>query len=89
MAKNEISDINFTNYIMLLNPYENHIANEDIKKYPYVQTTVTDSTCLFGGKNAYLVISGSYNFHYFNDDPYPIPTNEADIAEGRYAMDAG
>lgn len=89
MAKNEISDISFTNYIMLLNPYENHIANEDIKKYPYVQTTVTDSTCLFGGKNAYLIISGSYNFHYFNEDPYPIPTSEADIAEGRYAMDSG
>lgn len=89
MAKNEISDISFSNYIMLLNPSYNHIANEDIKKYPYVQTTVSDSTALFGGKNAYLIISGSYNFHYFDDDPYPIPTSEADIAEGRYAMDAG
>jgi len=44
---------------------------------------------LFGGENAYLVISGSYNFHYFDDDPYPIPDGESDISEGRYSMDAG
>lgn len=28
-------------------------------------------------------------YHYFTDDPYPIPEGESDIAQGRYAMDAG
>ena len=74
---------------MLLNPEWNHISNDDITKYPYLQTTVSNSAALFGGKNAYLIISGSYCYHYFNDDPYPIPKGEVDIAEGRYSMDAG
>lgn len=89
MAKNEISNISFSNYIMMLNPDTNHISNADIEKYPYFQTTVTDTTALFGGNNAYLIISGNYYYHYFVDDPYPIPQSEADIREGRYSMDAG
>ena len=44
---------------------------------------------MFGGDNAYLLIKGSYNFHYYEDDPYPIPVSESDISEGRYSMDAG
>ena len=28
-------------------------------------------------------------YHYFDDDPYPIPEGESDISEGRFAMDAG
>lgn len=89
MAKNEISNISFSNYIMMLNPDTNHISNADIEKYPYFQTTVTNTTALFGGNNAYLIISGNYYYHYFVDDPYPIPQGEADIREGRYSMDAG
>ena len=89
MAKNEISNISFSNYIMMLNPDTNHISNADIEKYPYFQTTVTNTTALFGGNNAYLIISGNYYYHYFVDDPYPIPQSEADIREGRYSMDAG
>lgn len=89
MAKNEISNISFSNYIMMLNPDTNHISNADIEKYPYFQTTVTNTTALFGGNNAYLIISGNYYYHYFVDDPYPIPQSEADIREGRFAMDAG
>lgn len=89
LSVNQLSDISFSNYIMLLNPDWNHISNDDITKYPYLQTTVSDTAALFGGKNAYLIISGSYCYHYFNDDPYPIPQGEADIAEGRYSMDAG
>lgn len=89
LSINQLSDISFSNYIMLLNPEWNHISNDDITKYPYLQTTVSNSAALFGGKNAYLIISGSYCYHYFNDDPYPIPQGEVDIAEGRYSMDAG
>lgn len=89
MAKNEISNIKFSNYIMFLNPETNHISNDSIENYPYLQTTVTDTSALFGSQNAYLIISGSYYYHYFVDDPYPIPESEADISEGRFAMDAG
>jgi len=74
---------------MLLNPPTNHIDNSKITQYPYFRTIVTDNSALFGGKNAYLVISGSVNFHYFDNDPYPIPDGEADIREGRYAIDDG
>ena len=90
LAKNEISSVGFQDYIVLLNPNDsNHIPNTNITDYPYLETTVTDSTALFGGKNSYLVISGSYNFHYYDNDPYPIPQDESDISEGRYSMDAG
>lgn len=89
LARNQISTVDFTDYIVLLNPSNSHISNDNITNYPFFETTVTDTAALFGGKNAYLVISGSYNFHYFDDDPYPIPSDEADISEGRYAMDAG
>lgn len=89
LARNEISSVDFTNYIVLLNPSSGYISNDSITNYPYFETTVTDNSALFGGNNSYLVISGSYNFHYFEDDPYPIPSNESDIAEGRFSMDAG
>lgn len=89
MSKNDISSINFSNYIMMLNPDTNHISNDDIEKYPYFQTTVSDTTSLFGGDNAYLVIKGSYCFHPYSNTPYPIPQNEKDIGQGRYAMDEG
>lgn len=85
---NELSDFNFEEYIMLLNP-NGSLSNDNIESYPFFETTMSDSSALFGGKNAYLIISGSYNFHYFNDDPYPIPQGEVDISEGRYAINAG
>lgn len=88
LSRNQISNITFSNYIMMLNPDTNHISNENAVNYPYFETVVNDSNALFGGQNAYLLIKGSYIFHYFNDDPYPIPDNEADISEGRYKIDA-
>lgn len=89
LAKNEVGDISLSNYIVMLNPSTNHITNENILKYPYFETTLPDTTALFGGENAYLVISGSYAFHVFDDDPYPIPSGQVDISEGRYAIDDG
>lgn len=89
MAKNQISSVNFKDYIMMLNPETNHITNENITSYPYFETLGSDFNALFGGDNAYLVIKGKYIYHYFNNDPYPIPEDEPDISEGRYAMDAG
>ena len=78
LAMNEFSKVNFSDYIVLLNP--NHINNDKITQYPYFQTVVSDTTALFGGENAYLIISGNYMYHYFSDDPYPIPEGESDIA---------
>ena len=88
LKMNQISNVTFTNYIMMLNPDTNHIPNENAVYYPYFETVVNDTNALFGGQNAYLLIKGSYIFHYFNDDPYPIPDNEVDISEGRYKIDA-
>lgn len=87
MAKNQISSLNFDNYIVMLN--QNNFNNSNIEQYPYFETTTSDTTALFGGENAYLVITGKYIYHYINEDPYPIPDSEVDISEGRYAMRAG
>lgn len=89
LAMNEFSKVDFSDYIVLLNPNDSHISNDNITKYPYFQTVASDGTALFGGENAYLIISGNYRYHYYYDDPYPIPDNESDISEGRYSMDAG
>ena len=88
LALNEVSNISFTNYIVMINPDTNHISNSDAENYPYFETVVSDSNALFGGKNAYLIISGTYIFHSYTEDPYPIPDNEVDISEGRYKIDA-
>nr|DAJ20174.1 MAG TPA: hypothetical protein [Siphoviridae sp. ctTYz13] len=89
LTLNDFSKVDFSNYIMLLNPIDNHISNENITNYPYFETTLSDTSALFGGENSYLLISGNYNYHYFDNDPYPIPDGESDISEGRYAMDEG
>lgn len=88
LERNQISNISFSDYILMVNPESNHIANEDAESYPYFETVVNDGNALFGGQNAYLLIKGSYIFHYFTDDPYPIPDSESDISEGRYKIDA-
>jgi len=87
LAKNDISNITFNNYIMMLNPYDHHISNGDVLNYPYFETDTIESTAMFGGSNAYILLQGSYIFHYVSEDPYPIPENEVDISEGRYAME--
>lgn len=89
LAKNEVGDVSLSNYIVMINSSANHITNDNITSYPYFETYMPDTTALFGGENAYLVISGSYAFHVFDNDPYPIPQGEADISEGRYAIDDG
>lgn len=89
MAKNEVSNLGFQKYVCLLNPLSNHTASSDIASMPFLETKTSDSTALFGGKNAYLLITGNYMYHVFEDDPYPIPSSQIDISEGRYAIDDG
>lgn len=90
LAKNEISSLSFKNYIMMINPDNNrHITNSQKTSFPYFESLDNNIAAFVGGQDAYLVIQGSYMYHYMNNDPYPIPEGEVDIAEGRYAMDAG
>lgn len=89
LARNEVGNVSFKNYIMMLNIWNNNFITYDkIQNYPYFTTNSVDTNALFGGDNAYLVISGKYVWHEFNEDPYPIPTGEdVDIENGRYSMD--
>ena len=89
LQKNDVTSVDLKNYIVMLNPPEHHISNDNIEKFPYFQTVVTDTSALFGGENSYLIISGDVIYHYMNDDPYPIPEGECDIREGRYTIDEG
>lgn len=87
MDKNHISNISLSNFIMLTNPSQYHISNDDITKYPYVETKLTNSSTLFGGKNAYLLISGSYYYHIWDNHPIHATDTNLDLDEGRFAMD--
>lgn len=82
MAANGISKFDWSNYLCLFNPTKTLNA-------AWVTTNSSDFPALFGGDNSYLLIKGSYSYHYIHEDPYPIPQDEIDIAQGRYAMDAG
>lgn len=85
LSRNSISNPTFTNYVCLFNPNQNHVSSGAT----WITTNTNDLTCLFGGENSYLLIKGKYIFHYVDEDPYPIPSDEPDISEGRYAMVAG
>lgn len=87
MDKNHISNISLSNFIMMTNPSQYHISNEDITKYPYIETKLTNSSTLFGGKNAYLLISGSYYYHIWDNHPIHATETNLDLDEGRFAMD--
>ena len=87
MDKNHISNISLSNFIMMTNPSTYHISNEDITKYPYIETKLTNSSTLFGGKNAYLLISGSYYYHIWDNHPIHATETHLDLDEGRFAMD--
>lgn len=87
MAYNNVTNISLSDYILMTS--SDNVSNNDITKYPYFKTTVTDTTSLFGGKNAYLIISGQYYYHNNSSVPYPIPDGEFDITGGRYSIDEG
>lgn len=89
MAKNQISKVTFDDYVLMVNAENGHISNDEMMSYPMFETATADTTALFGGQNAYLVMQGTYIWHSMDYDPYPIPGDEVDIGEGRYAMKAG
>lgn len=85
--KNHISKVTLSNFIMLTNPKQYHISNNDITKYPFVETKLSNSNAFFGGKNAYLLISGSYFYHIWENHPIHATDTNLDLDEGRFAMD--
>lgn len=75
-----------SSYVFLCNPPDHHISNEDTYNYPFIETEAAEMPALFGGENAYLVISGSYNFLSFERSAFPISLDNWDLENGRYAM---
>lgn len=71
--------------VMLCNPSPHHISNGSLASYPYLETEVTEGLALAGGKNTYIVISGSYRYQKY-DEPFMSNGEEA-LGHGRYAAD--
>lgn len=84
LAENEVSNINFSDYILMMNHNDGHINNSNILNYPFFETTLDiQNNGFFGGKNAYLLISGSFLFHSMDSYEYPIQSDVVDIDQGR------
>lgn len=80
-----IDSIKATNAICFFNPVASHINpdRDDYDRLPFFSTAGGDVRGgLAGGKNAYLVISGNFRWHYDQDsgdvNPYPVPSGQAD-----------
>ena len=88
------SRLDLEDYILLVNPlagqpnYSNAATEHmwDTTAYPYVETELEDSTALYGGTNAYYVISGSVLWDgATKNSNYPIDSGnqKIDISNGR------
>ena len=88
------SRLNMDDYILLINPLANqpNYANAqtehmlDTTAYPYVETELEDTTALYGGENAYYIISGSVLWDgATKNSNYPIDSSneKIDIDSGR------
>lgn len=86
LRREGITSVSFQNYIAMYNPETHHIENSDVLNYPFLQTKTNALPALVGGPNTYLVIQGSYCYHYLSDYPFPFPEGQVDISEGRYYM---
>lgn len=77
LAANDVNKFEYDDYLIMTNPKDGHISNANATSYPYFETDITNGSALFGGDNAYILITGSmfYNVDGFNSkDIYPIPT---------------
>lgn len=84
MMVNDIHNVTFDNYIILTNHASGHIPNASAASYPFIETNDNlPATALFGGNNAYLVISGDVLWHSYDSYMYPVPDGEIDIDNGR------
>ncbi|MCF0115072.1 MAG: hypothetical protein HUJ56_06935 [Erysipelotrichaceae bacterium] len=72
MADNSVDDIKYSNYIVLAVADNDCYAPHNNKTaYPYFQTISNDNSMVFGGKNAYILISGSLRNCYSKANCYP------------------
>ena len=86
LSNNDINSISLNNYILLTNPNDDYyISNDEITNYPYIQTTVSDSSALYGGDNCYLLISGTYIYNSFSHLPFPF-SGDIDLYRGKRYM---
>ena len=89
LADNDVNTISLSKYLLLTNPKDDYyISNDDTEKYPYVQTTVSDLSALYGGDNTYFLISGTYRFSAFSHLPFPYNGN-IDLYRGKRYMKEG
>jgi len=88
------SRLNLDDYILLINPladqpnYSNAQTEHmwDTTAYPFVETTLADTAALYGGTNAYYIISGSVLWDgATRNSNYPIDSGgeKIDINNGR------
>lgn len=88
------SRLDMDDYILLINPIANqpNYSNTptehmwDTTDYPYLETELADSTALYGGENAYYIISGSVLWDgATKNSNYPIDSSneKIDINNGR------
>lgn len=89
MTLNDLKSFDLTNYVMILDPNDSgHIDNTNIENYPMLESSGTANTT-FGGDDCYIIIKGSYYYHWYNDHPYPYPENDDyDPSEGRFRMES-
>lgn len=101
LQKEGVTSVSLQNYIELLRPKNIpmvvgnftavELTDEICKTLPFFETELnTSDSVLFGGDNAYLMISGSYQFHSEEsgdrNKTYPIPQEDGQIdpSNGKY-----
>ena len=101
LQKEGVTSVSLQNYIELLRPRNIpmvvgnftavDLTDEICKTLPFFETELnTADSVLFGGDNAYLMISGTYQFHSEEsgdrNKPYPIPQEDGQIdpSNGKY-----
>jgi hypothetical protein len=82
LAENDVRTVSFDDCILMTN-IDYNLLNSEITSYPYFETQYTDLTALWGGDDAYLLISGDMIYHSYSDKPYAIPDGQIDIDYGR------
>lgn len=82
-STNNVSSVKYDNYLVFhnCNTQQTHLPNK-VPAYPIFETTLTNLSSLFGGKNANLVITGNVTFHFADTHPYLIPQGQLSIPNG-------
>ena len=83
LDKSNSGSVTLEDRLILCNPSPHHISNEDIAKYPYIETEVAEGIGLVGGEGVYILISGSYKYQKY-DAPF-MADNSENLGHGRYA----